>query len=189
MKGKLVIISAPSGSGKSTMINHLLGSGLNLEFAISATTRSPRGKEIEGRDYYFLTVDDFRRKVMNNEFTEWEEVYPNQLYGTLVVEIERVWSGGNHVLFDVDVKGALTLKNIYREDSLSIFIMPPSIPELKKRLLQRGTDAPADINTRVQKAGEEIKMADQFDKIIINDDVDRARQEIVNIVSGFLKNG
>jgi guanylate kinase len=188
MKGKLVIISAPSGAGKSTIVKHLLGSKLKLEFSVSATTRAPRGIEKNGREYYFLSVDDFRKKIKNEDFVEWEEVYRDQLYGTLKSEIDRIWSAGNHVLFDVDVKGGINLKNIFRHDAISIFIMPPSIGELEKRLLKRGTDPREKIKMRVAKATKEMKLADKFDNIVINDNLQQAEYEIYSIVKSFIEN-
>jgi len=188
MKGKLVIISAPSGAGKSTIVRHLLGSKLNLEFSVSATTRSPRGAEKNGREYYFLSVDDFRKRIENEDFVEWEEVYRDQLYGTLKSEIDRIWAAGNNVLFDVDVKGGINLKNIFRHEAISIFIMPPSIGELEKRLLKRGTDSQEKIKMRVEKAAEEMKLADMFDNIVVNDRLEMAENEVYNIVKSFLSN-
>jgi guanylate kinase len=188
MKGKLVIISAPSGAGKSTIVRHLLGSKLNLEFSVSATTRPPRGAEKNGREYYFLSVDDFRKRIENEDFVEWEEVYRDQLYGTLKSEIDRIWAAGNNVLFDVDVKGGINLKNIFRHDAISIFIMPPSIGELEKRLLKRGTDSQEKIKMRVAKAAEEMKLADMFDNIVVNDRLEMAENEVYNIVKSFLSN-
>jgi guanylate kinase len=187
MKGKLIIISAPSGAGKSTIVRHLLSSGLNLEFSISATTRAPRGLEKNGNEYYFMQVGEFRKRIDNNEFIEWEEVYKDQLYGTLKSEIERIWGHGNHVLFDVDVQGGINLKKIFSQEALSIFIMPPSIEELEKRLLKRGTDNPEKIKMRVAKAAEEMKMAVHFDIIVINDNLRHAEKETQNIVSVFIK--
>ena len=187
MEGKLVIISAPSGAGKTTIVRHLLASGLNLSFSVSATTRAPRGTEANGLDYFFMSVPEFRKRIENNEFVEWEEVYKDLLYGTLKSELERIWAKGNHVLFDVDVKGGLTLKKIFREKAIAVFIMPPSVEELENRLKDRGTDSEEKIRMRVDKAVEELKPADQFDAILINDDLDTAKAEAVIIVSGFLK--
>lgn len=187
MEGKLVIISAPSGAGKTTIVRHLLASGLNLAFSVSATTRAPRGTEADGLDYFFMSVPEFRKRIENNEFVEWEEVYKDLLYGTLKSEIERIWAKGNHVLFDVDVNGGLTLKKIFREKAIAIFIMPPSVEELENRLKDRGTDSEEKIRMRIDKAVEELKPADQFDDILINDDLDIAKAEAVRIVSGFLK--
>jgi guanylate kinase len=186
MKGKLVIISAPSGAGKTTIVKHLLNCGLRLEFSISATTRPIRRNETDGKDYYFLSVPEFRKRIENNEFAEWEEVYHNHFYGTLKREIERIWSNGNYALFDVDVKGGINLKKIFRNNSISIFIMPPSVEELEKRLLSRGTDIPEKIRMRVEKAGEEMKLADKFDYVVINDDLRKALEEAEKLVSSFL---
>jgi len=189
MKGKLVIISAPSGAGKSTIVKFLLDSDLNLDFSISATTRAPRGEEKNGREYYFLTITEFRNRVKKGEFVEWEEVYADQLYGTLKSEVERIRNHGNNVLFDVDVKGGIHLKDIYKHEAISIFIMPPSVKELEKRLIHRGTDTPEKIRIRIAKAEQEMKLADNFDNIIINDNLERAQREVYNLISGFLKNG
>jgi len=141
MDGKLVIISAPSGAGKTTIVKHLLDSGLNLSFSVSATTRALRGNEKDGVDYFFLTVNEFRKRIDNGEFVEWEEVYKDLFYGTLKSELVRIWSLGKHVLFDVDVVGGITLKNKFKSDSIAIFIMPPSVEELENRLVKRGTDS------------------------------------------------
>lgn len=187
MKGKLVIISAPSGAGKTTIVSHLLGKRLNLEFSVSATTRKPRGQETEGKDYYFITRADFKKRILNKEFVEWEEVYKDHFYGTLKCEIDRIWSKGKNVLFDVDAKGGISLKNIFGNKAIAVFIMPPSVRELEKRLQKRGTDDPARIKVRVEKAIEEMKSANQFDNIIINDQLERALNETVAIVSSFLK--
>jgi guanylate kinase len=188
MKGKLIIISAPSGAGKSTIIRHLLDKGINLEFSISATTRAPRGRETDGCEYYFLSVNDFRERVRNGDFIEWEEVYKDHLYGTLKSEIDRIWSHGNHVLFDVDVKGGNNLKNIFGHEAISIFIMPPSIKELEKRLQHRATDNPEKIKIRVAKAEEEMKLADQFDNIVVNDRLEQAENDVYRIVKSFIEN-
>jgi guanylate kinase len=187
MEGKLVIISAPSGAGKTTIVKHLLDSRLNLAFSVSATTRSLRGNETDGEDYFFLTVSEFKRRVENNEFVEWEEVYKEVLYGTLKCELERIWANGNHVLFDVDVMGGISLKKIFNTSSIAIFIMPPSIEELENRLVRRETDSPEKIRMRVEKAREEIKLANQFDTVIINHQLDKAKEEAYKIVSSFLE--
>ncbi|MEI6050135.1 MAG: guanylate kinase [Bacteroidota bacterium] len=187
MEGKLVIISAPSGAGKTTIVKHLLDSGLNLSFSVSATTRQLRGKEADGVDYFYLTVPEFKRKIENNEFVEWEEVYKDLFYGSLKSELERIWANGNHVLFDVDVMGGINLKKKFGVRSIVIFIMPPSIEELKKRLVKRGDDCLSKINMRVEKAREEIRLADQFDTIIINDQLEKAKEQAFNIVSSFIE--
>jgi guanylate kinase len=186
MEGKLVIISAPSGAGKTTIVKHLLENGLNLAFSISATTRALRGKEKDGVDYFFLSVAEFRTRIEKDEFVEWEEVYKDLLYGTLRSEIDRIWTNGNHVIFDVDVMGGLNLKKIFGKKAIAIFIMPPSVKELEKRLTCRGTDSPEKIRMRLDKAHEELKLADQFDHIIINNSLDKAKVEAVRIISGFL---
>jgi guanylate kinase len=187
MAGKLVIISAPSGAGKTTIVKHLLDSGLKHSFSISATTRPLRGTETDGEDYFFLSVPEFRKKVENNEFVEWEEVYKDHLYGTLKSELERIWANGYNVLFDVDVKGGITLKNKFGNDSIAIFVMPPSVEELENRLVKRATDTPEIIRIRVEKAREEMALADQFDTVIINHQLDKAKEEASKIVSSFLE--
>ena len=188
MKGKLIIISAPSGAGKSTIVKYLLDRGINLEFSISATTRKPRGEEKYGKEYYFISVEEFRRRIRDNEFVEWEEVYKDNLYGTLKSEIERIWSAGNHVLFDVDVKGGINLKKIFGDKAISIFIMPPSITELEKRLNTRGTDDSSKIKVRLAKAEEEINQAREFDHIIINDFLEEAEDEACSLIIDFIEN-
>lgn len=187
MKGKLIIISAPSGAGKSTIVNHLLEKGLRLEFSISATTRKPRGDEKDGKEYYFLSVDDFKKKVADDEFVEWEEVYEGMMYGTLRSELERIWKKGNHVLFDVDVKGGMNLKKLFTLEAISIFIMPPSVGELERRLIKRGVDSTEKIRMRVAKAREEMDFASEFDYIVINDDLEEAKGETFKIVTEFIK--
>jgi len=186
MEGKLVIISAPSGAGKTTIVNHLLRKGLGLEFSISATTRGPRGKEKNGKEYYFISITDFKERIRNKEFVEWEEVYKDQFYGTLRSEIDRIWSEKKHVLFDVDVKGGINLKSIFGHQAISVFIMPPSVNELKKRLLGRATDDRSKIKIRLAKAIEEMKFADQFDHIVINENLANAQREVYEMVKSFL---
>ena len=186
MNGKLVIISAPSGAGKTTIVKHLLESGLNLSFSVSATTRHLRGNESNGVDYFFLTVADFKKKIDNNEFVEWEEVYKDLFYGTLKSELERIWANGQHVLFDVDVKGGINLKNKFGNNAIAIFIMPPSVEELENRLVRRATDTKEKIRIRVEKAKEELKLANQFDTVIVNHQLDKAKEETLKLVSSFL---
>jgi guanylate kinase len=184
---RVLIISAPSGAGKSTLVNHLLKSGLPVGFSISATSRKPRGREVNGREYYFIAAAEFKRKIKAGEFVEWQEVYENHYYGTLKKEIDRITKEGRIPLFDVDVKGGINLKKIFGNDALAIFIMPPSLEELKARLIKRGTDTTDEINIRVEKAFSEILLADSFDRVIINDDLDRACSEIGSVVKAFIK--
>jgi guanylate kinase len=186
MNGKLIIISAPSGAGKSTISGFLLCKDLHLEFSISATTRAPRGSEVDGKEYYFIPVDEFKRRISNKEFVEWEEVYKGQYYGTLKNEIERITEKGKNVLFDVDVKGGLNLKKQFSDHALSVFIMPPSVEELERRLMQRGTDDLPKIKMRVNKAIEEMKLASAFDRIVINDDLETAQREVYELVLDFI---
>jgi len=187
MNGKLVIFSAPSGAGKTTIVRHLLDHGLNLEFSVSATSRIPRNGEQHGVDYYFLTVPDFREKIENGDFIEWEEVYHDHYYGTLKSEVDRIWKEGNHVIFDVDVVGGLSLKRIFGSRAISFFVMPPSIEELENRLRSRGTDNEEKIIMRLEKASTEIRMADQFDHVILNDNLERACSEAERYVKEFLE--
>lgn len=187
-RSRVLIISAPSGAGKSTLVNHLLTSGFPLAFSVSATSRTPRGNEVNGREYYFITFAEFRKKIEAGEFIEWEEVYEDHYYGTLKSEVERITKLGKIPLFDVDVKGGINLKTIFKKDALAIFIMPPSVEELKARLIKRGTDSVDKINMRVEKASSEIRLADRFDKVIVNDDLDRACSEIETFVKAFLIN-
>ena len=187
MKGKLIIFSAPSGSGKTTIVKHLLQKIPGLEFSVSATSRALRGNEKNGVDYYFLTSEEFRQRINNNEFLEWEEVYEGIFYGTLKSEVERIRLKGHHVIFDVDVVGGCNIKDYYGSDALSVFVQPPSINELKNRLLSRCTDSEEVIATRIAKAEYEMTFAPRFDYVLINDKLDTALNEAETIVEGFLK--
>ena len=184
--GKLIIFSAPSGSGKSTIIQYLLTQGLNLAFSISATSRAPRGTEKDGVEYYFLTPDEFRRRIADGDFLEYEEVYTDKFYGTLKSEVERLTALGKNVIFDVDVVGGVNIKRFYGERALSIFIQPPSVEELRRRLVGRATDAPEVIERRLAKAEYEMSFASKFDRVIINDDLTTAENEALNIIQDFL---
>jgi guanylate kinase len=186
-KRKVLIISAPSGAGKSTLVSHLLEAGLPLLFSVSATSRKPRGAEADGREYYFITAAEFRRRVRRGEFVEWQEVYKDHYYGTLHKELERIYGEGKIPLFDVDVMGGINLKKIFGEDALSVFVMPPSVEELRKRLIRRGTDSPEKIEMRVEKAASEILLADRFDLVIINDNLEKTCAEIMRIVTEFIE--
>lgn len=183
---KLIIVSAPSGAGKTTLVKHLLSSTDDLEFSISCATRSPRENEKHGKDYYFISIEDFKQKIANDEFAEWEEVYANNFYGTLKSEIDRIWSKGKSVIFDIDVVGGINLKKIYPENSLSIFIMPPSIEELEKRLRNRQTESEEKVKMRIEKAEKELMMAKNFDVILLNDSLEKSKNEIVDTVMQFL---
>ena len=184
--GKLLIFSAPSGSGKTTIVRRLLEQFSNLEFSISATSRAPRGVEQNGVDYYFLSTEEFAEAVAADKFVEWEEVYKGTCYGTLRSEMERIWDKGNVIVFDVDVMGGIRLKEIFGEQSLSIFVMLPSIEELRKRLEGRGTDAPEVIEKRIAKASFELTKAPQFDHQIINDDLEVAVAECIEVIKNFI---
>ncbi len=185
--GKLIIVSAPSGTGKSTLVRYLLSQDLNLEFSISATSRPPRDGEQEGVDYYFLTPEEFKRRIANGEFLEFEEVYENTFYGTLKSEVDRLLDKDKNVIFDVDVIGGLNIKKIYGDQALSIFVMPPSMEELRNRLKKRGTETPEAIEKRLAKAKYEMSFAPQFDVMILNDDFDRAKEEAYEVVKKFLE--
>ena len=186
-KGKVIIFSAPSGSGKSTIVSALLARLDRLEFSISATSRAPRGEEQHGREYYFLTGEEFMRRVERGDFVEWEEVYAGTHYGTLRSEVERIWAAGNVILFDIDVKGGINLKRKFGGDALSIFIMPPSIEELERRLLKRGTESAETIRKRIERAELELSFAPQFDKVIVNDDLEKAIDETQKAIEAFLR--
>lgn len=186
-KGRVVIVSAPSGAGKTTVVKHLLGAGLNLSFSVSACSRPPRSHEVDGKDYYFLSVEEFREKITANAFIEWEEVYPGKYYGTLKQEVGRLWKEGHHILFDVDVKGGMNLKRYFGDRALAIFVMPPSIQELEKRLRARGTDPENSIRERIQKASVEMSSAGLFDCTLVNDRLEVALKEAVQMVRRFLR--
>lgn len=183
---KLLIFSAPSGSGKTTIVNHLLEQFDNLSFSISATSREMRPDEADGVNYYFLTPEAFRNKIAEEAFVEWEEVYPNQYYGTLKSELTRIWNQGKHVVFDVDVVGGVNIKQMYPEQSLAVFVKPPSVEELENRLIDRHTESKEALKRRISKAEYELKFQDRFDLILINDDLEQAKSEAVEIVKKFL---
>ena len=188
MKGKLIIFSAPSGTGKSTIINWLMQehSELKMAFSISCTSRAPRGTERNGVEYFFLTPDEFRSRIEAGEFLEYEEVYTDRYYGTLKSQVERQCDAGQNVVFDVDVKGGCNIKQHYGDKALSIFIMPPSVDELRRRLESRATDAPEVIDQRIARAEFEIGFADKCDKVVVNDDLDKAKKEVLGIIKQFL---
>lgn len=187
-KGKLFVFSAPSGSGKSTIVNHLLSiDELNLAFSISATSRAPRGEEKDGEHYYFMSADEFKSHIEKDDFLEWEEVYQNNFYGTLKSEVERIWKMGKHVVFDIDVIGGLNIKKQFPEQTLSIFIMPPSVEELRNRLVKRSTETAEKIEMRVTKAAKELESASSFDVVITNDELDKALVEAEQTVANFIQ--
>ena len=183
---KVIIFSAPSGSGKTTIVHELLKRYPQFEFSISATSRSPRGAEKDGVDYYFLSEEEFLRRIEADAFVEWEAVYAGTHYGTLRSEVDRIWSKGNVIIFDVDVVGGVNLKRIFGDKACSVFIMPPSIEELERRLIGRGTDAPEVIAKRVAKAGQEIERAPEFDHVVVNDDLQRAIADTCAIIDNFI---
>ena len=191
MDGKLIIFAAPSGSGKSTIINSIMADGgdeeLNLHFSISATSRAPRGEEKNGVEYFFLTPDEFRQKIANDEFIEYEEVYTDKFYGTLKSQVDKQLAAGENVVFDVDVNGAMNIKKIYGNRALSIFIQPPSIEELRHRLEKRATDAPEVIEQRIERAKYELSQAEHFDEVVINDNLEIAQVEARALVEDFLE--
>lgn len=184
--GKLFIFSAPSGAGKTTIVQHLLASNLNLEFSISAASRAKRPNEIDGQHYYFMDADTFRNKIEKNKFLEWEEVYKDHYYGTLLSEVERIRNAGKHVIFDVDVVGGLNIKKYYGDEALSIFVMPPTPGQLEKRLRSRSTENEDQLQKRIQKAEHELKFADQFDIILVNDDLEIALKQAKELVLDFI---
>ena len=186
-KGKLFVFSAPSGSGKTTIVRHLLKQErFNLEFSISATSRAPRGTEKDGEDYYFISLKEFKNNIKSDAFLEWEEVYRDNFYGTLKSEVERIWAEKKHVIFDIDVVGGLRIKKKFPEETLSVFVKPPSVDELKIRLKKRSTESEDKINMRIAKASVELATAPQFDKIIKNYELDVALKEAEDLMSDFL---
>lgn len=184
---KVIIFSAPSGSGKSTIVNHILGLYPELEFSVSATSRAPRGREQDGREYYFFTADRFREMIEEGKFVEYEEVYPGSFYGTLKSEVERIWQKGHVIIFDVDVKGGVNLKRIFGDKALSVFISAPSVEVLRDRLEKRATDSPEAIAGRVAKAAEEMTYAGQFDYVLVNDNLEKAYDEADRVIGGFIR--
>lgn len=187
MAGKLIIFSAPSGSGKSTIINYLLTQNLNLSFSISATSRAPRGTEQNGVEYFFLTPEEFKQRIANDEFLEYEEVYKDRFYGTLKAQVEKQLAAGQNVIFDVDVVGGCNIKKFYGDRALSVFIQPPSLEELRKRLTGRGTDAPEVIESRLAKATFELSYTEKFDVVIVNDNLEKAQAEALKTIRDFIQ--
>ena len=187
-KGKLIVFSAPSGSGKTTIVRHLLAQPeLNLAFSVSAATRAARGEEVDGKDYYFISIEEFKSHIKREDFVEWEEVYRDNFYGTLKSEVERIWAKGKNVIFDIDVAGGLRIKHKFPEETLAVFVKPPSVDELKRRLKERSTESEEKINMRIAKAHVELATAPQFDVIIKNYDLDIALEETYQLVKEFLK--
>ena len=186
MNGKLIILSAPSGSGKSTIINRILQTGLPLRFSVSATSRHPRGNEQNGVEYYFLSPETFRKRIQNGDFIEYEEVYPDRFYGTLKSEVDENLQKGKNVIMDVDVAGGLNIKKLYGGKALLIFIQPPSVDELKRRLEKRGTDSPEVMADRISKANYELSLAPLYDRVIVNDNLEKATQETINNIINFI---
>jgi len=185
-KGKLIIVSAPSGAGKTTLVKHLLDSNLNLAFSISAASRAKRPGEKNGVDYHFIPEEEFIKKIEHNEFLEWEEVYEGSFYGTLKSEVERLWVEGKHVIFDVDVEGGLNIKSQYGDRALAVFVMPPNVEQLEKRLRNRSTESDESLKTRLTKAVHELGYADRFDEVVVNDNLDKAKAEVYEVVRQFL---
>jgi guanylate kinase len=185
-QGKLIIFSAPSGAGKTTIVHRILESRNDMEFSVSACSRPMRSNEKDGVDYYFISAEEFRQRIANNEFLEWQEVYENSFYGTLKTEVERIWAKGNHVVFDVDVVGGLNIKKYGEENALAIFVMPPSVETLEERLKRRSSETPETLKKRVEKANYELTFANKFDKIIVNDELEKAVKEAKELVEEFL---
>jgi guanylate kinase len=186
-RGKLIVFSAPSGSGKTTIVRHLLSKkDLNLEFSISAASREPRGEEATGKDYYFMSTKEFKQHIKNDDFLEWEEVYRDNFYGTLKSEVDRIWAKGKNVIFDIDVVGGLRIKHKFPEETLAVFVKPPSVDELKRRLKERSTESEDKINMRIAKASVELATAPQFDTIIKNYDLDTAKEEAYQLVKDYV---
>ena len=187
-KGKLLVFSAPSGSGKTTIVKHLLQQeDLNLEFSVSCTTREARGEEVDGKDYYFISLQEFKKNIKAEDFVEWEEVYRDNFYGTLKSEVERIWAKGKNVIFDIDVSGGLRIKSKFPQETLAVFVKPPSVDELKRRLKERSTESEEKINMRIAKAHVELATAPQFDTVIKNYDLDVAKDDAYELVKEFLK--
>lgn len=187
-QGKLIVFSAPSGSGKTTIVRHLLKQPeLNLEFSISATSREARGNEVHGKDYYYLSLKEFKNKIKKDEFLEWEEVYRDNFYGTLKAEVERIWAKDKHVIFDIDVSGGLRIKRKFPKQTLAVFVKPPDLNELVRRLKDRGEESPEKISMRVAKAPAELATAPLFDEIVVNSNLDEALENAYKLVSDFIK--
>jgi guanylate kinase len=187
VSGKLIIVCAPSGAGKTTIVRHILENIPGIEFSVSATNRKQRPTEVNGLDYYFIDTDDFTIRIAKGDFLEWEEVYPGTFYGTLKNEIDRIWNRGNHVIFDVDVEGGLNIKRHFGSRAMLVFVQPPSLEVLKERLLQRATETQKDYDVRVSKARREMEYAQHADKILVNDQLDKAKKDAFDIVTAFLQ--
>jgi guanylate kinase len=186
-EGKCIIFSAPSGAGKTTIVQHLLAVNNEIEFSISATSRNMRSHEIDGKDYHFLSAEEFKNHINENKFVEWEEVYSDNYYGTLKSEMERIWKEGKHVIFDVDVMGGIKLKSIFVDKAFSVFVQAPSVEELENRLINRGTEDPESLERRVGKAKSEMQFASEFDYILVNDVLEIAEKEVELVVQSFLQ--
>ncbi len=185
-QGKLIIFSAPSGAGKTTIVHRILESRNDMEFSVSACSRPMRANEKDGVDYYFISAEEFRKRIANNEFLEWQEVYENSFYGTLKTEVQRIWAKGNSVVFDVDVVGGLNIKKYGKENALAVFVMPPSVETLEERLKRRSSETPETLKKRIEKANYELTFANKFDKIIVNDELEKAVKEAKDLIEEFL---